>query len=116
VEEMHAHIILVVKSLESGNSKDRRDGSVILKLNLKKSDWTTGVRFPAEVAIFLLVTMFRMVLNPTQPPIQHVREVLSARVKRPERVADHSPPSAAEVIEYLEFYLFSVYMHSWHGA
>jgi hypothetical protein len=36
-------------------------------------------------------------VGPTQPPIQWVPGVLSLRVKRPGREADHSPPSSAEV-------------------
>jgi hypothetical protein len=36
-------------------------------------------------------------LGPTQPPIQWVPVALSLVVKWPEREADHSPPSSAEV-------------------
>jgi hypothetical protein len=40
----------------------------------------------------------RPALEPTQPPVQWVPEVLSPGVKaRPGRDADHSPPSSAEV-------------------
>jgi hypothetical protein len=39
----------------------------------------------------------RMSLRPIQPPIQWVLGVLSPRIKRQEREADHSPPSGAEV-------------------
>jgi len=42
--------------------------------------------------IFLLVIAPRPALEPTQSPIQWI-----AGVKRPEREADHSPPSSAEV-------------------
>jgi hypothetical protein len=47
--------------------------------------------------IFLFTTAFRTALGPTQPPIQWARGVLSLGVKRPEREADHSHPSSAEV-------------------
>jgi hypothetical protein len=43
-----------------------------------------------------------MALGPTQPPIQWVPEALSLRVKRPGRKADHSPPSSAEVKEWVD--------------
>jgi hypothetical protein len=39
----------------------------------------------------------RPVLGPTQPPIQWAPGVLSPEVKLPEREADHSPPTRAEV-------------------
>jgi hypothetical protein len=50
------------------------------------------------------VTASRMALKPTQPPIQWVPGALSVGVKRPGREADHSPPSGAEVKEYVELY------------
>jgi hypothetical protein len=37
----------------------------------------------------------RVVLGPTQPPIQWVPGALSQGIKRPGREADHSPPSSA---------------------
>jgi hypothetical protein len=43
----------------------------------------------------------------TQPPIQWVPGALSLGEKRPGREADHSPPSSAEVKEWLELYLHS---------
>jgi hypothetical protein len=46
---------------------------------------------------FLFVTASRPVLVPIQPPIQRVPGALSLWVKKPEREADHSPPSSAEV-------------------
>jgi hypothetical protein len=57
-----------------------------------------------------------MVLGPTQPPIQWVPGVLSLGVKRPGREADHSPPSSAEVKEWVELYFHSPSMPSWRGA
>jgi hypothetical protein len=49
------------------------------------------------LGIFLFITISRMALGPTQPPIQWVSGALSLGVKRPGREADHSPPSSAEV-------------------
>jgi hypothetical protein len=43
--------------------------------------------------------MFSDLVGPTQPPIQWVPGALSLGVKRPEREADHTPPSSAEVKE-----------------
>jgi hypothetical protein len=40
----------------------------------------------------------------------------SLGVKRPGREADHSPPSSAEVKEWLELYLHSPNTPSWRGA
>jgi hypothetical protein len=52
----------------------------------------------------------------TQPPIKWVPGSLSLGVKRPGREVDHSPPSSAEVKEYVELYLHSPNMPSWRGA
>jgi hypothetical protein len=41
---------------------------------------------------------------------------LTLEVKRPEREADHSPPSSAEVKEWVELYLHSPNTPSWRGA
>jgi hypothetical protein len=63
-------------------------------------DWTFGVLgFDSwqGLGIFLFTTASRMVLRPTQPPIQWVLGALSLGVKRPGREADHLPPSSAEV-------------------
>jgi hypothetical protein len=49
------------------------------------------------LGIFLFSTASGPYLEPTQPPIQWVSGPLSLRVKRPDREADHSPPSSAEV-------------------
>jgi hypothetical protein len=49
------------------------------------------------LGIFLFTTVSRMALRPTQPPIQWVPGALSLGLKRPEREADHSPPSSTEV-------------------
>jgi hypothetical protein len=48
-----------------------------------------------------------MALGSTQPPIRWVPGPVSLGVKRPEREADHSPPSSAEVKGCLVLYLHS---------
>jgi hypothetical protein len=57
--------------------------------------------------------MSRTALGPTQLPIQWVPGALSLRVKLPGREADHSPPSSAEVKEWVEVYLHSPSTPSW---
>jgi hypothetical protein len=49
------------------------------------------------LGVILFTTASRTALEPTQPPIQWVPGALSLGVKRPEREADHSPTSSAEV-------------------
>jgi hypothetical protein len=49
------------------------------------------------LGIFLLITVSRKVLVPTQYAIIWVPGALSMGVKRPGREADHSPSSSAEV-------------------
>jgi hypothetical protein len=46
---------------------------------------------------FLLSTASTPSLEPTQPPTRWVSRVLSQGIKQPEREADHSRPSNAEV-------------------
>jgi hypothetical protein len=48
-----------------------------------------------------------MALGLTQPPIQWVPEGLSLGIKRPWREADYSPPSSAEVKEWVELFFHS---------
>jgi hypothetical protein len=59
------------------------------------------------MGIYLFTTASSPALGPTQPPIQWVTGDLSPAVKRPEREADHSPPSSAEVKGCLALYLHS---------
>jgi hypothetical protein len=51
--------------------------------------------------------------GPPSLPIQWVSGALSLRVKRPGREADHSPPSSAEVTEWMDLYLHSPSMPLW---
>jgi hypothetical protein len=57
-----------------------------------------------------------MALGPTQPPIQWVPGALSLGVKQLGHEAEHSPPSSAEIKEWVELYLHSPNMPSWHGT
>jgi hypothetical protein len=68
------------------------------------------------LGIFFFTTASRTVLGPTQSPIQWVPGALSLEVKRPVREADHSPPSSAEVKDWVELYLHSPNTPSWRGA
>jgi hypothetical protein len=52
---------------------------------------------PNRVKNFLFPSSSRAVLGPTQPPIQWVPGAISPGVKWPEREANHSPPTSAEV-------------------
>jgi hypothetical protein len=81
--------------------------SVYIALGYGLDDRGSRVRFPAGARNFLFTTASRTALEPTQFPIQWVPEALSLGVKRPGREADHSPPSSAEVEEYVELYLHS---------
>jgi hypothetical protein len=49
------------------------------------------------LGILLFTTVSRTALGLTQPPMKWVPGALSMGVKWPEREADHSPPSSAEV-------------------
>jgi hypothetical protein len=72
--------------------------------------WTIevlGFNTRRGLGIFLLTTESRTALGPTQPPIQWVLGALSLEAKRPGREADHSPPSSAEVKEWVQLYLNS---------
>jgi len=71
--------------------------------------------------IFLLcnvstVTASTTALGPTQPPIQWVPGAISLQVERPGREADHSPPSSAEIKDYVGLYLHFPNTPAWHRA
>jgi hypothetical protein len=80
--------------------------------------WTIGVLgFDSRrgLGIFLFTIASRTALGPTQPPIQWVPGALSRGIKRPGREADHSPPSSAEVKEWVELYLHSPNTPTWRA-
>jgi hypothetical protein len=57
-----------------------------------------------------------MALGPTQLPIQWVPGALFLGLKLLGREADHSPPSCAEVKEWVGLHLHSPNTPSWRGA
>jgi hypothetical protein len=72
-----------------------RGNSVSIVTGYGLADRGGRVRAPVGARIFSMSST--PVLGPTQPPIQWVSGALSPGVKRPERGADHSPPTSAEV-------------------
>jgi hypothetical protein len=74
----------------------------ILCMN-RDSDWRRTGRLrgqstsPGRVRNFLFSSSSRPALGPIHLPIQWVPGALSLVVKRPERKADHSPPTSVEV-------------------
>jgi hypothetical protein len=62
---------------------------------------------PNRVKNFLFSTSSGLALGSTQPPIQGVTRALSLGVKLPEREADHSPPTSAEVKKNVDLYIHS---------
>jgi hypothetical protein len=60
--------------------------------------------------------MSRLVLGPTQPPIQWVMGLLFLGVMQSVREAEHSPRSSAEVKECVELCLYCSSMSSWRDA
>jgi hypothetical protein len=59
--------------------------------------WVIGGSSLCRSRNFLFTTASRPALGPTQPPIQWILGDFPPSVKRPDREADHSPPSSAEV-------------------
>jgi hypothetical protein len=76
-----------------------RDTSVGIALGYGLDD--QGSRFDSRrgVGIFLFATASRTAMGPTRSLIQWVPGGLSVGVKRPGRVADHSPPSGAAKVK-----------------
>jgi hypothetical protein len=89
----------VDRSLGMAEPRPRRSIKYLKGLRFQNwlGDW--GFESWKGLGIFLLTTASRPALGPTQPPIQWVPGALSLVVKRSGRVADHSPPSSAEVKE-----------------
>jgi hypothetical protein len=65
--------------------------------------------------IFPFSKAFRLVLGPTQLPIEWIPRTISLGVKRPRSEADQSPLSSAEVKNGRAIPPLS-YMYSWCGA
>jgi hypothetical protein len=93
-----------------------RDISVGIALGYGLDDRGSRVRFTAEAGSF---SLHRRVQNgsgthPASYPMSTRSSFLG--VKRPGRESDHSPPSSAEVKEWVELYLHSPNTPSWRGA
>jgi hypothetical protein len=65
---------------------------------------------------FFLPSRPELLWGPPNLLFQWVPVALSLDIERPEREADHSPPSNAEVKECVELYLHSPNTPSWRGA
>jgi hypothetical protein len=120
-----AHLILLdLNHPNNGKTKGKR--KIVPLLNELSRDSSVGialgydrgskVRFPAGAGNFLFTTASRTDLGPTQPPIQWVPGALSLGVKQQVGEGDHSPPSSAEVNEWVELHLHSPNTSSWRGA
>jgi hypothetical protein len=89
---------------------------LITRAAIAQSIGVLGIDSRRGLGIFLFTIASRTALGPTQPPIQWVPGALSLVVKRPGREADHSPPSSAEVKEWLEVHIHSPSTPSCCGA
>jgi hypothetical protein len=96
--------------------KNSRDSSAGIALGYGLDDRDSRVRFPVGGVGIFLFTASRTALGPTKPPIQRVSGAPSLGVKRPGREADHSPPSSAEVKEWVDLYFHSPNTSSWRDA
>jgi hypothetical protein len=97
----------------------KHGGNFTFTLLFVPTGWMIGVLgFDSRrrLGIFLFTAASRPALGLTQLPIQWVPGALSLGVKRPGRKADHSPPSSAEVKEWVELYLYSPNTPSWSCA
>jgi hypothetical protein len=86
----------------------------LLSIGYGLDDRSSRVRFPARAGNFFL---HHHVQNGSgASPIQWVPVALSLEVRWSRREADHSPPSSAEVKEWVELYLHSPNTPSWRDA
>jgi hypothetical protein len=79
-------------------------------------DRGSGVRFPAGAGNFSLHHRVQNGSGAHRASYPRGTRGLFPGVKRPGREADHSPPSSAEVKEWVELYLHSPNTPSWRGA
>jgi hypothetical protein len=87
--------------------KIRNGSNVIQETDIRVYDFTCLIilgqyhtghgSIPGGGKIFLIPTVSRSALGPTQPPNQWVLGPLSPGVKWPGHETDHSPPSSAKV-------------------
>jgi hypothetical protein len=95
---------------------DSRDSSVGIALGYGLDDRDSRVRLPAAAGNF---SLHHRVQNCTGThPASYPMGTRGSfpGVKPPGREADHSPPSSAEVKEWVELYLHSPNTPSWCGA
>jgi hypothetical protein len=90
--------------------------SYIYALGYRLDDRGSRVRFPARAGNFSLHHRVQNGSGAHQPPTQWVPGAPSLGVKRSGREAYHSPPSSAEVKEWVELYIHSPNTPSWRGA
>jgi hypothetical protein len=95
------------------------DVFVLLPLRLCSSTFVGWLGYcpieGSEQEMFLFSTSSRQILGRNRPPIQWVMSTLSPEVKRPQRDANHSPSSTAEVKNAWR-YTFSPHMSSQRSA
>jgi hypothetical protein len=92
---------------------ENHDSSVGIELRYGLDDWGSRVRFPAGAGNVSLHHRFQngSGAHPASYPMGTRDSLLG--VKRPEHKADYSPPSSAEVKEWVELYLYSpIRLHS----
>jgi len=87
------------------------DSLIIIALGYRLDNQGSRAWFPVGAGKF----SSRTALGPTQPYIQWVPGILSRRVKRAGREADHSPPSSAEISKAWSYTSIS-HTSLWRGA
>jgi hypothetical protein len=92
-----------------------RDSSVGIELGYGPDDSSSRVRFPAVAGIFSLYHRVQNGSGAHRASYPTGKRGSFPRVRRPEREADHSPPSSTEVKECVELYLHSRNTLSWRG-
>jgi hypothetical protein len=103
-EELHnlyssPDIVRVIKSGKVGwaGHEARMSEMDAYNILVMLGDGRQGLNSWQKQGFFHFASASRRTLGPIQPPIQWVPRALSAGVKRPEREADHLPPSSAEI-------------------
>jgi hypothetical protein len=93
-----------------------RDSSVGIALGYGLDEWGSRVRFLAGAGNFSLHHRVQngSGVHPASYPTGTRGSFPGG--KGPGREADHSPPSSAEVKEWVELYLYSPNTPSWRGA
>jgi hypothetical protein len=106
---LHSYLLLFDNIFLTKN----RDGSFGIALGYGLDDPASRVQFPAGAGNF---SLHHRVQNGSGAHPASYSMGLPLGVKRPERKADHSPPSSAEVKERVELYFRSPNTPPWRGA